>query len=241
MRDRIPFGSILVAATLVAAATLVPVARATPADAPLFTTEDGGRTFVYRSRPGDHPSAVAGMFGIPPNDLPAFLAANGISDPTRVASGFVYHIPNAAARELSDRVGALERDNARLTRALGESSEQGEALTKQLQQARAVAAAAESRAARLANAERWWLGAQVLIVLLVLGLGTVVAIAVAALRRQRQAERFARTLAQELEEKRRIGLAERQESGRRILELESKLKELETKLGLRVVVGGRSG
>src|SRR5439155_763199 len=143
MRDRIPFGSILVAATLVAAATLVPVARATPADAPLFTTEDGGRTFVYRSRPGDHPSAVAGMFGIPPNDLPAFLAANGISDPTRVASGFVYHIPNAAAREL--------------------------------------------------------------------------------------------------EEKRRIGLAERQESGRRILELESKLKELETKLGLRVVVGGRSG
>ena len=189
------------AATLVAAATLVPVARATPADAPLFTTEDGGRTFVYRSRPGDHPSAVAGMFGIPPNDLPAFLAANGISDPTRVASGFVYHIPNAAARELSDRVGALERDNARLTRALGESSEQGEALTKQLQQARAVAAAAESRAARLANAERWWLGAQVLIVLLVLGLGTVVAIAVAALRRQRQAERFARTLAQELEDR----------------------------------------
>ena len=241
MRDRIPFGSILVAATLVAAATLVPVARAPPADAPLFTTEDGGRTFVYRSRPGDHPSAVAGMFGIPPNDLPAFLAANGISDPTRVASGFVYHIPNAAAHELSDRVGALERDNARLTRALGESSEQGEALTKQVQQAREVAAAAESHAARLANAERWWLGAQVVIVLLVLGLGTVVAIAVAALRRQRQAERFARTLAQELEEKRRIGLAERQESGRRIRELESKLKELETKLGLRVVVGGRSG
>jgi len=75
----------------------------------------------------------------------------------------------------------------------------------------------------------------------VLGLGTVVAVAVAALRRQRQAERFARTLAQELEEKRRTGLAERQESGRRILELEGKLKELETKLGLRVVVGGRSG
>ena len=241
MRDRIPFGSILVAATLVAAATLVPVARATPADAPLFTTEDGGRTFVYRSRPGDHPSAVAGMFGIPPNDLPAFLAANGISDPTRVASGFIYRIPNAAARELGDRAGALERDNARLTRALGEAAEQSDALTKQVRQAREAADTAESRAARLANAERWWLGAQVLIVLLVLGLGTVVAIAVAALRRQRQAERFARTLAQELEEKRRIGLAERQESGRRILELEGKLKELETKLGLRVVVGGRSG
>ena len=77
--------------------------------------------------------------------------------------------------------------------------------------------------------------------LLVLGLGTAVATAVAALRRQRQAERFARTLAQDLEEKRRIGLAERQESGRRILELETKLKDLETKLGPRVVVSGRSG
>ena len=240
MRDRIPFGSILVAATLVAAATLVPVARATPADAPLFTTEDGGRTFVYRSRPGDHPSAVAGMFGIPPNDLPAFLAANGISDPTRVASGFVYHIPNAAARELSDRVAALERDNGRLAKALAESAEQRDALTKQVRQAREAADAAESRAARLANAERWLLGAQVLLVLLVLGLGTAAAIAVASVRRQRQAERFARTLAQELEEKRRIGLAERQESGRRVLELETKLKELEAKLGPRVVVSGRS-
>src|SRR5437870_6203696 len=240
LRDRSPFGSILVAATLVAAATLVPVARATPADAPLFTSEDGGRTFVYRSRPGDHPSAVAAMFGIPPNALPAFLAANGISDPTRVASGFVYHVPNAAAHELSERVGALERDNARLTRALGEATDRTDALTKDLQHARDVSAAAEARATRLANAERWWLGGQVLIVLLVLGLGTTVAIAVAAVRRQRQAERFARTLAQELEEKRRIGLAERQESGRRILELETKLKELETKLGPRVVVSGRS-
>jgi len=108
-------------------------------------------------------------------------------------------------------------------------------------QAREVAVAAESRAARLANAERWWLGAQVLIVLLVLGLGTAVTIGVAALRRQRQAERFARTLAQELEEKRRLSLAERQESGRRILELETKLRDLETKLGPRVVVSGRSG
>src|SRR5439155_1861819 len=200
MRDRIGL------AFIVAAATLALIARATGSEGPVFTAEDGGRTFVYHSRPGDRPSGVATMFGIPPNDLPAFLAANGISDPTRVASGFVYHIPNAAARELSDRVGALERDNARLTRALGEAAEQNDALTKQVHQAREVAVAAESRATRLANAERWWLGAQVVIVLLVLGLGTVVAVAVAALRRQRQAERFARTLAQELGEKPRIGL-----------------------------------
>jgi len=235
MRDR------LLMTSIVAAASVLFLAGARAAEAPLFTTEDGGQTFVYHSRPGDRPSGVAAMFGISPNDLPGFLAANGISDPTRVSSNFVYRVPNGAARELSDRVTALERDNARLTRALGEAAERGDTLTKEAQRASQTAAAAEARAARLANAERWWLTAQILIVLLVLALAGTGAVTVAALRRQRQAERFARTLAHEAEEKRRTTLAERQESGRRILELESKLKELETKLGLRVVVGGRSG
>ena len=234
MRDR------LLMTSIVAAASVLFLAGARAAEAPLFTTEDGGRTFVYHSRPGDRPSGVAAMFGISPNDLPGFLAANGISDPTRVSSNFVYRIPNGAARELSDRVTALERDNARLTRALGEAAERGDTLTKEAQRASQTAAAAEARAARLANAERWWLTAQILIVLLVLALAGTGAVTVAAVRRQRQAERFARTLAHEAEEKRRTTLAERQESGRRILELESKVKELESKLGPRVVVGGRS-
>jgi len=234
MRDR------LLMTSIVAAASVLFLAGARAAEAPLFTTEDGGQTFVYHSRPGDRPSGVAAMFGISPNDLPGFLAANGISDPTRVSSNFVYRIPNGAARELSDRVTALERDNARLTRALGEAAERGDTLTKEAQRASQTAAAAEARAARLANAERWWLTAQILIVLLVLALAGTGAVTVAALRRQRQAERFARTLAHEAEEKRRTTLAERQESGRRILELESKVKELESKLGPRVVVGGRS-
>ena len=234
MRDR------LLMTSIVAAASVLFLAGARAAEAPLFTTEDGGQTFVYHSRPGDRPSGVAAMFGISPNDLPGFLAANGISDPTRVSSNFVYRIPNGAARELSDRVTALERDNARLTRALGEAAERGDTLTKEAQRASQTAAAAEARAARLANAERWWLTAQILIVLLVLALAGTGAVTVAALRRQRQAERFARTLAHEAEEKRRTTLAERQESGRRILELEGKVKELESKLGPRVVVGGRS-
>ncbi len=234
MRDR------LLMTSIVAAASVLFLAGARAAEAPLFTTEDGGQTFVYHSRPGDRPSGVAAMFGISPNDLPGFLAANGISDPTRVSSNFVYRVPNGAARELSDRVTALERDNARLTRALGEAAERGDTLTKEAHRASETAAAAEARAAQLANAERWWLTAQILIVLLVLALAGTGAVTVAALRRQRQAERFARTLAHEAEEKRRTTLAERQESGRRILELESKVKELESKLGPRVVVGGRS-
>ncbi len=234
MRDR------LLMTSIVAAASVLFLAGARAAEAPLFTTEDGGQTFVYHSRPGDRPSGVAAMFGISPNDLPGFLAANGISDPTRVSSNFVYRVPNGAARELSDRVTALERDNARLTRALGEAADRGDTLTKEAHRASETAAAAEARAAQLANAERWWLTAQILIVLLVLALAGTGAVTVAALRRQRQAERFARTLAHEAEEKRRTTLAERQESGRRILELEGKVKELESKLGPRVVVGGRS-
>ena len=234
MRDR------LLMTSIVAAASVLFLTGASAAEAPLFTTEDGGRTFVYHSRPGDRPSGVAAMFGISPNDLPGFLAANGISDPTRVSSNFVYRVPNGAARELSDRVTALERDNARLTRALGEAADRGDTLTKEAHRASETAAAAEARAAQLANAERWWLTAQILIVLLVLALAGTGAVTVAALRRQRQAERFARTLAHEAEEKRRTTLAERQESGRRILELEGKVKELESKLGPRVVVGGRS-
>src|SRR5436309_1382809 len=86
---------------------------------PLFTLSEDGKTFLYRARPGDHPGVVAEMFGIPARDLPAFLAANGISDSTKVAAGFEYRIPNAAARALAERAAALEADNARLKRAAG--------------------------------------------------------------------------------------------------------------------------
>src|SRR5881397_3396728 len=85
---------------------------------PLFGVTDDGRTFLYHARPGEHPGLVAEMFGIPQHDVPAFLAANGITDPTRVGAGFTYRIPNVPARALADRVGSLEQENARLQRAL---------------------------------------------------------------------------------------------------------------------------
>src|SRR5213596_576675 len=87
---------------------------------PLFTLSEDGKTFLYRARPGDHPGGVAEMFGISQRDVPAFLAANGISDATRVGAGFVYRIPNAAARALGDRTATLEAENARLKRIAGE-------------------------------------------------------------------------------------------------------------------------
>jgi len=227
----------------VAVATLAatpPPARAT-ADGPQLTLDDGGRTFVYRSRPGESPSSVAAMFGIPSGEMAAFLAANKIGDATRVASGFVYRVPNPVGRQLADHAAALERDNDRLSKALAEATDRATAAARDTKTARDGAASAEARAARLEGIERWSFVGELLLVALALGVAGAGAVAVAALRRQGQAERYARTLAAELEEKRRTSLAERQESGRRIIDLESRVRELELKLGPRVVVTGRSG
>src|ERR1700741_1398435 len=64
---------------------------------PLFTFAEDGSTFIYKARPGDQPGSVAAMFGIGQQEMPAFLAANGITDPTRVGIGHVYRIPNPLA------------------------------------------------------------------------------------------------------------------------------------------------
>ena len=181
-----------------AAAFLLAVGSA--AAEPLFTLSEDGKTFLYRARPGDHPGVVAEMFGIPTRDVPAFLAANGISDATKVAAGFVYRIPNAAARAL-----------------------------------------AESRATGLARLERLWPWAKAALTLLLAAAAAAFYTAVAALRRRTEAERYARNLANELEEKRKAALTERQESARHILDLEQRIRTLETKLGPRAVMGGRSG
>src|SRR5439155_6525734 len=107
--------------SLVALLSLTLIAAAVPAVAePLFSLAEDGRTFLYRARPGDHPTAVAEMFGIPPRDLPTFLAGNGITDPTRVGAGFTYRIPNGAARVLGEQADALARDKSLLERSIGE-------------------------------------------------------------------------------------------------------------------------
>ena len=208
---------------------------------PLFTLSEDGKTFLYRARPGDHPGVVAEMFGIPTRDVPAFLAANGISDATKVAAGFVYRIPNAAARALAERAAALEADNARLKRAAGDEKAASERLAHAAEDARAEKALAESRATRLAGLERLWPWAKAALTLLLAAAAGAFYTAVAALRRRTEAEGYARSLANDLEEKRKTTLAERQESARHILDLEQRIRTLEAKLGPRAVMGGRSG
>jgi len=221
---------------LVLGASAAPVATA----APLFTLDEDGKTFLYRARPGETPSAVAEMFGVSQHDVPAFLAANGISDPTHVGAGFLYRVPNVAVRALSERLGALEAQNARLTRDAAASGSKMDKLAHDAQEATAAASAADARAARASRLQTLWPALQAALVFLVLGIAAALGLASAALSRQRRAERYARALAAELEEKRKAALLDRQESARRILELEAKTRSLEAQLGPRLLVGGRS-
>lgn len=226
--------------TAVLALGLVLTARSGAAER-LFTLSDDGGTFLYRARPGDHPTGVAEMFGIAERDIPAFLAANKIDDPTRVGTGFLYRVPNVAVQQLTERAATLDSENKRLRGALTEAKDRAHALEGDAREARATSESAEARLARLSRLEATWPWARALLVLLVLATAGAGAVAVAAMRRQRQADRYARGLATELEEKRRTALADRQESAKRVLDLETRVRALEAQLGPRVVISGRGG
>ena len=201
---------------------------------PLFTLSEDGKTFLYPARPGDHPGGVAEMFGISQRDVPAFLAA------TRVGAGFVYRIPNAAARALAERTATLEAENASLKRIAGEQRAETERLGRAAEEARAESAVAQARATRLERLGRLWPWAKAALALLLAAAAAALYTAVAAMRRHTEAERYARGLANELEEKRGASLSERQQSARHILDLEERVRTLEAKLGPRAVMGGRS-
>jgi len=216
----------IVALALVAAAT---VARAEP----LFELEEGGQTFLYRARPGDHPGRVAEMFGIPAEGVPALLKSNGITDATAVGSGFVYRVPNAAAHELATQLEALKGERDRLAKDAAAANERASTVAREASAARDTAAAATARAERSQRLESLWPYMQLALVLLVIIAAAAFIVARGALSRQRQADRFAKTLATELDERRKTSMAERQESARRVLDLEQRIRTLETQLAPR--------
>jgi hypothetical protein len=214
------------ALAILALALVAAVARA----APLFELEDGGQTFVYRARPGDHPGRVAEMFGIPADGVQALLKSNGIRDDTQVGSGFVYRVPNVAARELTAEVARLREERDLRAREATEAGRRAAAVAREARSDRDVALAASARAARSQRLDRLWPFMQAAIVLLALAALVAVIIARAAVRRQRQAERYARSLATELEDRRKTSLAERQEAARRVLDLEQRVRTLESQV-----------
>jgi hypothetical protein len=177
---------------------------------------DGGRTILYRARPGDAPSAVARALGIPAAQVDALLAAKDIRDGGHVPVGFEYRVPNP----LAARADAAETRSAELEQRAA-AAEDALASVQRTEELRG-----EERR-RLAQLEGRWSLALWALVGLAAGLAVTGAVAAAALRRERGATRYARTMAQELEDKRRAGLAERQQSARRIVELEDRLRQLE--------------
>jgi TolA-binding protein len=187
---------------------------------------DDGRTIVYRARPGDTPSAVAEALGVPMPQVEEALAAKGIRDGSRVPVGFEYRVPNP----LAGRVDAADARGAELERQLADAEARLAASEHQLaavQRSEGLRAAQRQRLAQLEG--RWWLALWA-IVGLSIALAVSGAVAAAALRRERGATRYARTMAHELEEKRRSGLAERQQSARRIIDLEERVRQLEAQL-----------
>jgi hypothetical protein len=211
---------------------LVAVAASARAQ-PLFELEDGGQTFVYRARPGDHPGRIAEMFGIPADRVPELLKSNGIRDATQIGSGFAYRIPNYAARELADQLDALRSERDRAVTDAKAATTRSDALAAESRADKDAAAAANARADRSARLERLWPFMKAALVLFGLITAAAVLIVRTSLNRQRQSERYAKTLATELEDRRKTNMAERQESGRRVLDLEQRIRTLEQQLAPR--------
>jgi hypothetical protein len=190
---------------------------------PPFEFTDSGRTFIYRARPGEAPAMVAEGFGVPEDGLPAFLAATGIRDATRVPLGFEYRMPNP----LRARLDTLEAERDHLDRDLRARTARVAELERSLGEVRAQAAFSEAKERRLASFEAQWpIGVTTLVVVL-LGLLGALWTAHLAVQRLAAAERHAHALAHELEARRRTDLAARQEADRRIIELEGRLRQLE--------------
>ncbi len=222
--------------TLVAflVAGLVAAMRAAHAE-PLIELTDGGRTFVYTARPGDSPGAVASAFGLPAEALPAFLAANGIEDDTAVPRGFRYRIPNPIVAETD----ALIAKQASLQRDADAAQARVAALERTLTGLRENIDFTAAQRRRLETLELRWSVATWVVTLLIAGVLVAIAFTVAAMRKERQAERWARALANEAEEKRRTGLIERQHAARHVVELEARVRELEQQIHARVRAIGR--
>ena len=198
---------------------------ATAAEPTLRLSEDG-TVMLYRADPGELPGGVAERFGVAPGDVPAFLAANGIRDATKVGAGHVYRIPNPLAARATDAEARADG----LAKELAAARAEHAAL-----EARATAATARAddlahRTARLEQLARLWPWVQTIGVVLLLVVAGAGLVAYRAAMRSGAVGRYAKELADQLDERRRVALAERQAAARRVLDLEEAVRTLEHEL-----------
>lgn len=201
------------------------VGAATAAEPPVQLSDDGA-VILYRAQPGDLPGSIAERFGIGTADLPAFLAANGITDPTRVSATHVYRIANP----LATRAVAAEARATALATDVEAARTDARNLAAQVTTLTARTDTLEKRSAHLERLARLWPRLQILGIVLLLALAAAVYVAYQAASRTRAAESYAHALGDQLDERRRGALAERQSSARRILSLEEDLQALEHEL-----------
>jgi hypothetical protein len=202
-------GSIIVA--MLSVSWLAAHAEATPG----VELTDGGRTIVYRVQAGDSVAGVAQALGVPVAQVESQMTAQGVRD-----GGLPAGLELRVANPLAVRADAAETRASDLARRLAAVDAAGDHAVRPREQ--------PSVDQRLAQLEGRWQLAFWAIVALALGLAVAGALAAIARRRERGATRYARSMAQELEDKRRSTLEERQQSARRIVELEDRVRQLET-------------
>jgi len=191
--------------------------------------DDEGRTLVYRMQAGDTPLAAAARLGLTAAAAAALLAEQGVRDATRVAPGFALRVPNP----LADEVDRLRAEAADGTRREAEAEARAARLERETEALRETAAFSATQRDRLARLERHWALATTALIGMALALVAAVVVTAAALRLRARAVTYADDLGRDLEAKRALHLAERQRSGKELIALEERVRELEGRLRIR--------
>jgi len=184
---------------------------------------DEGRTIVYTSRKWETPASVAEKFGVAPEDVPAFLEANGITRTTNLKDPIKYRIPNPLVRReqhAEERATTAEHE-------LAVARERTTDLEGRVETSAGKVRTAEEARAQLVTIEHYWPILRVVAALLAIALLGVGWFAFSLTMRLQGSQKQVRVLIDELEDKRHGNLAERQESARKILTLENRVRELE--------------
>jgi sensor c-di-GMP phosphodiesterase-like protein len=152
-----------------------------------------------------------------------------VHDATRVAPGFTFQVPNPLAAE----VDRLQAESAESAREENEAEARADRLEAEAEGLRRTAGWTAVQRDRLALFEQHWALAMTALLGMALALLASVLVTVTALRLRKRAVAYADDLAHDLEAKRALHLVERQRTGKELIALEERVRELEGQLQIR--------